>query len=65
MIDPDRHDDAHAEPLAKVLHGGGPIIPGHPDYPMEHTECEHCRARTMVGSTKVHFDGCPFHGRDE
>jgi ribosome modulation factor len=50
--------DAHAMPLNKVLPSGGPLIPGHPDYPMPYTECQNCRARTPSGVPTAHFKNC-------
>jgi ribosome modulation factor len=37
------------EPLHKVMPAGGPLIPGHPDYPMPYTECPRCSLRALPG----------------
>lgn len=56
MIDPSNPIPADPEPLHKVLPAGGPLIPGHPDYPTPYRECTRCGQRTIGDNLPV---GCP------
>lgn len=60
-----RHDfplplEPAEQPLHKVLPAGGPLLPGHPDYPMTFQQCEHCSARSPYGQPQAHFKTCPL-----
>ena len=57
-INPDNPDGVlpELEPLHKVLPAGGPLISGHPDYPMPYRECTRCGLRAVGDSLPIE---CP------